>query len=130
MARPEVGDDDVLVEIHAAGINLFDAKIADGEFKIVLPYRFPLVLGNDVAGVVVGTMVSNSCGGQRCRQVVSRGESLGGCRLPTIGSGAEVLRLRRSCTARELPKPDMMFVVPYARLDRVRQPNRGGPEVS
>ncbi len=68
MARPEVGDDDVLVEIHAAGINLFDAKIADGEFKILRPYRFPLVLGNDVAGIVVGTMVSNSCGGQRIAQ--------------------------------------------------------------
>jgi NADPH:quinone reductase-like Zn-dependent oxidoreductase len=53
MAAPEVGDDDVLVQIHAAGVNLLDAKIADGEFKLFLPYRFPLVLGNDVAGVVV-----------------------------------------------------------------------------
>jgi len=51
--QPEVGDNDVLVRIHAAGVNLLDAKIADGEFKIFLPYRFPLVLGNDVAGVVV-----------------------------------------------------------------------------
>ena len=51
--RPEAGDDDVLVQIHAAGVNLLDAKIADGEFKFFLPYRFPLVLGNDVAGVVV-----------------------------------------------------------------------------
>ena len=53
MSQPEVGDNDVLVQIHAAGVNLLDAKIADGEFKIFLPYRFPLVLGNDVAGVVV-----------------------------------------------------------------------------
>jgi alcohol dehydrogenase len=53
LAQPEVGDNDVLVQIHAAGVNLLDAKIADGEFKIFLPYRFPLVLGNDVAGVVV-----------------------------------------------------------------------------
>jgi NADPH:quinone reductase-like Zn-dependent oxidoreductase len=52
-ARPEVGDNDVLVQIHAAGVNLLDAKIASGEFKLMLPYRFPLVLGNDVAGVVV-----------------------------------------------------------------------------
>jgi NADPH:quinone reductase-like Zn-dependent oxidoreductase len=51
--QPEVGDNDVLVQIHAAGVNLLDVKIADGEFKIFLPYRFPLVLGNDVAGVVV-----------------------------------------------------------------------------
>jgi alcohol dehydrogenase len=34
-------------------VNLIDAKIASGEFKLVLPYRFPLILGNDVAGVVV-----------------------------------------------------------------------------
>ena len=53
MPQPDVGDNDVLVQVHAAGVNLLDAKIADGEFKIFLPYRFPLVLGNDVAGVVV-----------------------------------------------------------------------------
>jgi NADPH:quinone reductase-like Zn-dependent oxidoreductase len=53
LAQPEVRDNDVLVQIHAAGVNLVDAKIAAGEFKLFLPYRFPLVLGNDVAGVVV-----------------------------------------------------------------------------
>ena len=53
LPQPEVGDNDVLVQIHAAGVNLLDAKLADGEFKIFLPYQFPLVLGNDVAGVVV-----------------------------------------------------------------------------
>lgn len=46
---PQVRDDDVLVQIHAAGVNLLDAKIRDGEFKFILPYRFPLILGNDVA---------------------------------------------------------------------------------
>ena len=53
MPRPDVGVNDVLVQVQAAGVNLLDAKISDGEFKIFLPYRFPLVLGNDVAGVVV-----------------------------------------------------------------------------
>jgi NADPH:quinone reductase-like Zn-dependent oxidoreductase len=53
MPRPAVGANDVLVQVHAAGVNLLDAKIAAGEFKIFLPYRFPLILGNDVAGVVV-----------------------------------------------------------------------------
>src|SRR4051812_45484537 len=53
MPQPKVGDNDVLVQVHAAGVNLLDAKIASGEFKLMLPYRFPLVLGNDVAGVVV-----------------------------------------------------------------------------
>src|SRR5438046_3502614 len=53
MPEPELREDDVLVQIHAAGVNLLDAKIRDGEFKRILPYRFPLILGNDVAGVVV-----------------------------------------------------------------------------
>jgi len=50
---PKLRDDEVLVEVHAAGVNLLDAKIRDGEFKLILPYRLPLVLGHDVAGVVV-----------------------------------------------------------------------------
>ena len=53
MPAPELRDNDVLVEIHAAGVNPIDAKIRDGEFKLVLPYRLPLTLGNDLAGVVV-----------------------------------------------------------------------------
>lgn len=52
-ADPDVGDDEVLVEVHAAGVNLIDSKIRSGEFKLILPYRPPFVLGHDVAGVVV-----------------------------------------------------------------------------
>jgi alcohol dehydrogenase len=51
--EPVVGVDDLLVQVHAAGVNPLDAKIRDGELKLILPYRLPLVLGNDVAGVVV-----------------------------------------------------------------------------
>ena len=54
MPVPEVGEHDVLVQIHAAGVNVLDSKIRDGEFKLILPYRLPLILGNDVAGVVAG----------------------------------------------------------------------------
>src|SRR5438876_11640364 len=50
---PQVGENDVLVRIHAAGVNLLDSKIRNGEFKQILPYRLPLVLGHDVAGIVV-----------------------------------------------------------------------------
>lgn len=50
---PEVGPGDVLVAVHAAGVNPIDAKIRDGEFKQLLPYKMPLVLGSDLAGVVV-----------------------------------------------------------------------------
>jgi len=53
MPNPELREDDVLVRVHAAGVNPLDSKIRDGEFKLILPYRLPLILGNDVAGVVV-----------------------------------------------------------------------------
>lgn len=50
---PKVGAHDVLIEVHASSVNLLDSKIRKGEFKLILPYAFPLVLGNDLAGVVV-----------------------------------------------------------------------------
>ena len=53
MPDPELRETDVMVQVHAASINLLDAKIRDGEFKFALPYRLPLILGNDVAGVIV-----------------------------------------------------------------------------
>jgi len=53
MPDPEVRPHDVLVRVRAAGVNRLDAKIQQGEFKLILPYRVPFVLGNDVAGEVV-----------------------------------------------------------------------------
>ncbi len=50
---PKLRENDVLVQVYAAGVNLLDSKIRSGEFKLILPYRLPLILGNDVAGVVV-----------------------------------------------------------------------------
>ncbi len=51
--EPKLLDDDMLVQVHAAGVNLLDNKIRDGEFKLFLPYRPPFLLGHDVAGTVV-----------------------------------------------------------------------------
>jgi len=53
LPEPELREDEVLVQVHAAGVNLLDSKIRGGEFKLILPYHLPLVLGHDVAGVVV-----------------------------------------------------------------------------
>jgi NADPH:quinone reductase-like Zn-dependent oxidoreductase len=63
--EPRVGDHDVLVDISAAGLNLLDAKVRDGEFKLFLPYKAPFVLGHDVAGVVsrVGPAVTRFTAG-------------------------------------------------------------------
>lgn len=59
--KPDVNDNDILVEVHAAGVNQLDSMIKHGEFKLILPYKLPLVLGNDVAGLVVevGSKVKN-----------------------------------------------------------------------
>jgi NADPH:quinone reductase-like Zn-dependent oxidoreductase len=51
--EPDLRADEVLIEVHAAAVNLLDAKVRNGEFKLILPYRTPFVLGHDVAGVVV-----------------------------------------------------------------------------
>ena len=50
---PAPGDEDVLIEVHAAGLNPLDSKVRDGHFKVFLPYRTPLILGHDVAGKVI-----------------------------------------------------------------------------
>ena len=50
--EPQLREDEVLVQVHATSVNLLDAKIRNGEFKLILPYRAPFVLGHDVAGVV------------------------------------------------------------------------------
>ncbi len=57
--EPEVGDGDVLVKVSAAGINPLDKMVRNGEFKRLLKYQTPFVLGHDVAGVVtrVGSAV-------------------------------------------------------------------------
>jgi NADPH:quinone reductase-like Zn-dependent oxidoreductase len=48
-----VGAMDLLVRVHAASVNPVDSKTREGKLKTLFRYRFPLVLGNDLAGVVV-----------------------------------------------------------------------------
>lgn len=51
--EPEVGPDDVLIEMVAAGVNQADERLRSGGFKQVFPFDLPLILGSDVAGRVV-----------------------------------------------------------------------------
>jgi len=53
LPEPVLKENEVLVEIHSASVNQLDAKIKTGEFKLVLPYKFPLILGHDVAGIII-----------------------------------------------------------------------------
>ncbi|MFE8697542.1 NADP-dependent oxidoreductase [Cytobacillus sp. FJAT-53684] len=60
MPTPEIGEYEVLAEIHAASINPVDFKIRDGKVKLLVKYQMPLTLGNDFSGVVakVGAKVT------------------------------------------------------------------------
>ena len=49
---PVIGPMDLLIRVHAASVNPVDVKTRDGQLKTLLKYRFPLVLGNDLSGVV------------------------------------------------------------------------------
>ncbi|MDE1675223.1 NADP-dependent oxidoreductase [Nocardia gipuzkoensis] len=93
--EPTVGPADVLVKVSAAGINPLDVMIRDGEFKQLLKYRKPFVLGHDVAGVVteVGAAVEGFAVGD---EVYSRPRDL------RIGTFAEYIAIDQADLA---PKP-------------------------
>lgn len=95
MPRPELRDDEVLVQVHAAGVNLLDSKIRDGEFKFILPYRLPVILGHDVAGVVVEV-------GPRVRQFKVGDEVYARPDDFRIGTFAEFVAVKEASLA---PKP-------------------------
>jgi NADPH:quinone reductase-like Zn-dependent oxidoreductase len=58
--RPTPKPDELLVEVHAAGLNPIDNMIPAGTFKPILKFELPATLGSDIAGVVVevGTRVT------------------------------------------------------------------------
>jgi NADPH:quinone reductase-like Zn-dependent oxidoreductase len=92
MPNPELRDDDVLVEIHAAGVNPLDSKIRNGEFRFILPYRLPIILGNEVAGVVVRA-------GSQVRRFKSGDEVYARPDKDRIGAFAEFIAMHESDVA-------------------------------
>lgn len=94
IADPVPGAGQVLVEVHAAGVNPLDVRIRSGEFKLFLRYRMPLVLGNDVAGIV--TAVGSGVGWIRVGdEVYARSQN-------AVGAFAELIALDEADVA---PKP-------------------------
>jgi NADPH:quinone reductase-like Zn-dependent oxidoreductase len=51
--RPVPRPDELLVQVHAAGLNPVDNKIREGQMKAILRFPFPATLGSDLAGVVL-----------------------------------------------------------------------------
>lgn len=109
VADPQVGADDVLVKIHAAGVNPLDLRIRNGDFKAFMPYRLPLVLGNDLAGEVlqVGSSVTRFAVGD---EVYARPDK------DRIGTFAELLAVHQDDLA---PKPAILTMTEAASLPLV-----------
>lgn len=107
--RPVIGATDVLVDVRAAGINPLDKMVRDGEFRRLLPYRTPFVLGHDVAGVVaeVGPDVRDFEVGDA---VYSRPRDL------RIGAFAEAIAIDQTDVAR---KPESLSAAEAAAVPLV-----------
>src|SRR5579883_1744152 len=52
VAKPSPGPGEVLIQVKAASVNPVDFKIRQGSLKQIFTYSFPLLLGNDSAGVI------------------------------------------------------------------------------
>lgn len=106
---PSLRDDDVLIRVHAASVNALDTKIRRGEFKVILPYRLPLILGNDLAGTVerVGASVRQFKPGD---EVYARPDD------DRIGTFAEFIAVKSTSVAL---KPSNVTMVEAASLPLV-----------
>lgn len=90
---PVPEEDEVLVRIISAAVNPLDNMIIRGEVKLIVPYRMPLVMGNEFAGIVE-TMGRNVSGFQPGDRVYGR------MPLKKIGAFAEYAAVRVSALAR------------------------------
>ena len=90
--EPDVQEDDVLIQVHATAVNQLDSKLRNGEFKPILPYRPPFILGHDVAGVVVRV-------GPRVRQFKVGDEVYARPDYFRIGTFAELIAVKEDSVA-------------------------------
>jgi NADPH2:quinone reductase len=76
VALPPPGADEVRVRQSAIGLNFSDINVRRGGFYIARPQRFPLIPGNEAAGVVasVGAGVTDLRVGDRVAYAGMRGE--------------------------------------------------------
>lgn len=58
--KPVIGAHDALIKVSAAGVNPLDNMISRGEVKMIVPYKLPIVAGNEVVGIIeeIGDRVS------------------------------------------------------------------------
>lgn len=70
---PEIGDDDVLLEVRTVGVNYADTARREGQY--VVPTKLPFTPGAEVAGIVakVGANVKNVKEGSRVVTLIESG---------------------------------------------------------
>ena len=106
---PTVGPRDVLVRVSAASINPLDKMVRNGEFKLLLKYKRPFVLGHDAAGVV--TRVGADVRGYKVGdEIYSRPRDL------RIGAFAEYIAIDHADIA---PKPNSLTMEEAAAVPLV-----------
>ena len=107
--EPTAGRRDVLVRVSAASINPLDRMTRNGEFKQLIKYKPPFVLGHDVAGVIteVGADVRDFNVGD---EVYARPRDL------RIGTFAELIAINEDDVA---PKPDSLTLEEAAAVPLV-----------
>ena len=89
---PVPGNDEVLVKIKAAAVNPLDNMIVRGEVKLIVPYRMPLIMGNEFAGIVEKT-------GKNAAQFQPGDRVYGRMPLKKIGAFAEYAAVKASALA-------------------------------
>ena len=92
---PEISEDEVLVKVEYAGVNPLDNMIVREEVKLITPYKYPLVMGNEFSGVIekAGSKVTDFKEGDR---VYAR------MPLDRIGAFAEYVAIDKNAIA-EIP---------------------------
>lgn len=90
---PEIDDDEVLVKVKYAGVNPLDNMIVREEVKLITPYKYPLVMGNEFSGIIekAGSNAGNFSEGDRV---------YGRMPLDKIGAFAEYAAISKDAIAK------------------------------
>ncbi len=92
--EPSIGENDVLIKVSATSINPLDLKIRNGSLKEILPYKFPIVLGNDFSGVIVKT-------GSKVKKFKINDEVYGKTDYKSSGSFSEFISINEKSIAKK-----------------------------
>ena len=89
---PVPEDDEILVRIMAAAVNPLDNMIIHGEVKLIVPYKVPLIMGNEFSGIVEKA-------GKKATRIKVGDRVYGRMPLKKIGAFAEYAAVKESALA-------------------------------